>query len=231
MKKLFAVFAMLLFATPLLAQDQNAVSTAAPADNTAAAAAPADSTAAAPAKAMKKAAAKSGLDEEGIKKMFDDFAQAWNTGDIPGMVSSFTDDSSLINPMGMEGRGLAGVKKVFEADFAGPMKGTQQSYDDYNFVKVMDNLALVDTTATVTGMKKMDGTDMGPMKIHVYGVVVNRNHKGWKARAIRAYAYVQPPSATDAMAAPAAAADNSAAPAADKAAPAAAGDAKTDTTK
>ncbi len=226
MKKFFAVLAMLLFAAPLLAQDQNAVSAAAPADNTAA---PADSTA--PAKAMKMAKTpKAAGDEDGIKKMFDNFAQSWNSADIPGMVSNFTDDATIINPMGMEGHGLAGVKKVLNGDFANGMKGTQQSYDDYSFVWVMSNMALVDTNATVTGMKKPDGTDMGPTKVHVYGVVVNRGGKGWKARAIRAYSYLMPPSAADA-AAPAAAADDSAAPAAGKAAPAAATDSKPDATK
>lgn len=220
MKKFFAVVAMLLFATPLLAQDQTI-----PADNTAA---PADTTAAAPVKAVKKAKAhKAGGDEEGIKKMFDDFTQAWNSGDIDGMASHFTDDATLINPMGMDGHGMAGVKKVFEADFAGPMKGTQQSYDNFNFIWVMNNMALVDTDATVTGMKKPDGTNAGPMKIHVYGVIVNRG-KGWKARAIRAYAYLQPTTDASTAAAPA---DASTTPVADKAAPAKDTNSKSDATK
>ena len=226
MKKFFAVLGMLLFAAPLFAQDQNAATAAAPADTTAAAAAPADS--AAPAKKAKMAKSAGG-DEEGIKKMFDAFAQSWNSADIPGMVSNFTDDSTIINPMGMEGHGLAGVKKVLTGDFANGMKGTQQSYDDYNFVWVMSNMALVDTNATVTGMKKPDGTDMGPTKVHVYGVVVNRGGKGWKARSIRAYSYLMPPSAMDAAAPPAA--DDSAAPMKEKAAPAKADDSKPDATK
>lgn len=206
MKKLLAVVgAWMLLALPVMAQDQNAAPAAAPADTTAA-----------PAKKAKMA----GGDEDGIKKMFDDFAQAWNSGDVAGMTSFFTYDASLINPMGMEGQGLGGIKKVFKVEMAGPMKGTQQSYDDYKFVWVMNNMALVDTTATVTGMKKADGTDMGPMKVHVYGVIVNRG-KTWKARSIRAYSFLPKPASSDASSDAAAPSADNAAPVADTAAPAA----------
>ena len=220
MKKFFVVFAMLLFATPLLAQDQ----TAAPADNTAA---PADTTAAAPVKHMKKAkATKAGGDEAGIKKAFAQVSEAWNAGDAEKVASFFTEDGSLVNPMGMEGHGRAGVQQVIEGEFAGPMKGTQQTFDDFEFTWVMPNFALVDCTAMVTGMKKPDGTDADSMKVHVYGAIVNRG-KGWKARSIRAFAVLMPPSAE----APAAATDASTTPVADKAAPSKATDTKTDMNK
>lgn len=216
MKKFFAVVGMLLFATPLLAQDQ----TAAPAAN---AVAPTDATA--PAATVKKAKAhKSGNDEAGIKKSFTGVSEAWSTGDAEKVASFFTEDGSLVNPMGMEGHGRAGVQKVIEAEFAGPMKGTQQAFDDFEFTWVMPNFALVDCTATVTGMKKPDGMDADPMKVHVYGAIVNRG-KGWKARSIRAFAVLMPPSAADTSAAPAAA-DASTTPVADKAAPAKATDSK-----
>lgn len=171
---------ILLLTAPVVAQDQ----TAAPA-----AAAPA------PAAPAKKAGKKmAGGDEAGIKKSFEEVSQAWNAGDAKGVASLFTEDGSLVNPMGMEGHGKAEVLKVIETEFAGPMKGTQQTFDDFSFTWVMPNLALVDCTGTVTGMKNADGTDAEPMKVHVYGVIVNRG-KGWKARAIRAFAFLKPPSA------------------------------------
>jgi hypothetical protein len=66
---------------------------------------------------------------------------------------------------------------------------------------------LVDCTSTVTGMKKPDGTDADPMKVHVFGISVNRSGKKWQALAIRAFAALTPPGAAapDASAAPAAA--------------------------
>ena len=160
---------------------------------------------AAPAAAPVKVVAKKapvGHDETGIQKTFAKVSDAWSAGSAAGVASFFTEDGSLINPMGMEGKSPAGVKKVIEAELAGPMKGTQQTFDDFSFTWVMNNFALVDCTATVSGMKKADGMDAEPMKVHVYGAIVNRG-KGWKARSIRAFAYLQPPAAGDASAMPA----------------------------
>jgi uncharacterized protein (TIGR02246 family) len=194
MKKLFAVAGMLsLFAVPVFADE------AAPAAAAPAAAAPAAPAAAAPV--AKKAAAMAG-DEEGVKKAFEGVSAAWATGDAKAVASFFTPDSSLINPMGMEGHGRKEVQKVIEGEFAGPMKGTQQTFSDFSIrFYPQPNIALVDCTATATGMKKPDGMDADPMKVHVFGIVVNRG-KQWQALAIRAFAPLAPPAA-DAAAAPA----------------------------
>lgn len=207
MKKLIAVVGVLLFTAPLLAQDQ----TAAPAAN---AAAPADQ-AAASAPAPKKAKAhKAGGDEAGIKKAFADISEAWAAGDAKAVASHFTPDSTLINPMGMEGKGREGVEQVASADLTGPLKGTQQTFDDFSIrFYPMPNIALVDCTGNVTGMKKADGTDGDPMKFHIFAILVNRSGKNWEALLVRPYAFLQPPaaaSAADASAAPAAASDASA---------------------
>jgi uncharacterized protein (TIGR02246 family) len=188
MKKLLTmVAALLLFSTPLLAQD--AASTPA-----AGGAAPADTAAPAP---MKKAKAHmAGGDEAGVQQAFSDFATAWASGDATTISSFFTFDATFINPMGTEGQGMAGIQKVIAADLAGPMAGTTQAFSDFGFVWVMNNMALVDCTATVTGMKNPDGSAAGPTPFHIYSVMVNRNNKGWKARAVRAYAFMQPPSTT-----------------------------------
>ncbi len=195
-----------LFATPLMAQDQ----TAAPANAADQAAAPADQSAAA-APASPKAKAPKG-DEDGIKKAFEEVSEAWAAGDAKAVASHFTPDSSVINPMGMEGKGRRGVEKVAEADLSGPLKGTQQAFDDFNIrFYPMPNIALVDCTSTVTGMKKPDGTDADPMKLHLFAVMVNRTGKKWEALLVRPYAFLQPPAGS---AAPAASTDASTAPAA-----------------
>src|SRR5258708_6012035 len=138
MKKLFAVAGMLsLFVVPVFA-DEAAPAAAAPA----AAAPAAEAPAAAPA--AKKGAAMAG-DEEGVKKTFEDVSTAWGTGDAKAVAAFFTLDSSLINPMGMEGHGRKEVQKVIEGEFAGPMKGTQQTFSDFNIrFYPQPNIALVD---------------------------------------------------------------------------------------
>jgi uncharacterized protein (TIGR02246 family) len=155
----------------------------------------------APAPVKKKKAMGAG-DEQGIKKAFNGLTQAWNGGDANGVAAYFTSDATLINPMGQQGQGHDGVLQVITGDLAGPLKGTQQSFSDFSFTFIMPNLALVDATATLTGMTNPDGTAAQPASFHFFGVLVNRG-KGWQARAARIFAPLQPPSAATTPAGPA----------------------------
>jgi uncharacterized protein (TIGR02246 family) len=179
MKKLFALLLTLSFASTVFAQTT-----------------PTDSPAA-PAPMKKKKMAMGTGDEKGIKKAFNGLAQAWNAGDANGVASYFTSDATLINPMGQQGQGSQGVLQVITGDLTGPLKGTQQSFSDYSFTFIMPTLAMVDATATLTGMTAPDGTMAQPMSFHFFGIVVNRG-KGWQARTARIFAFVQPPSAASA---------------------------------
>jgi uncharacterized protein (TIGR02246 family) len=181
MKKIFAVVLTLSFASMAFAQTDSS------APGVAAAPAPVVSV------PMKKKKMTSAGDEQGIKKAFTGFANAWNAGDVNTAASYFTSDSSLINPMGQQAEGLDQVTQLLTSDLSGPMKGSQQSFDSFSFTFVMPNLALVDCTATVTGVTNPDGSAAQPMTVHVYSVEVNRG-KGWKARALRAFTFLQPPS-------------------------------------
>ena len=218
MKKLLAVLGLTtLLVTPVLADDaapaaaadKGAPVASSSADETAPAVAPADAAAPAamPAKKMKAAKgakAASGVDEAGIKKAFEAVSAAWAAGDAKALVKNFTPDSSIVNPMGTEGWGREEAEKVVANDLQ-MFKGTTQTFGDFKFTKVMDNMVLVDCTGTVAGSPD------GEKKFHVFAVVVNRGH-GWQARVIRPYAFVPAPGS--APAAPAAAAPAAAAPAA-----------------
>jgi uncharacterized protein (TIGR02246 family) len=202
MKKLIsAASLLLLFAAPLFAQDQ----TATPAASTAA---PSADTTAAPAAAPAPMAKKAGGDEEGVKKQFEDVSAAWAAGDAKAMAALFTPDSSFISPMGEEGKGRKEIEKIFEGVFAGPMKGTQLAFDDFTIrFYPQPNIALVDCTGTVTGMKKPDGTDADPMKAHHFCIVVNRTGKKWQTLVLRGYSFLPMPGEAD-VTAPAAASDS-----------------------
>jgi uncharacterized protein (TIGR02246 family) len=181
---------MMLLVAPAFADDA-----AAPVD------APAAAAPAPMAKVMKaKKAVKTG-DEKGVEAAFQEVSDAWAAGDAHKVAESFTVDSSLINPFGLEAHGRAEVEKVVAGDLE-MMKGSQQTFSDFSIHFVMPTLALVDATGTVTGMKNPDGTDAEAHKFHIYGVVVKRGAK-WQAFALRPYAFAPTPGA-DAAAAPAA---------------------------
>jgi uncharacterized protein (TIGR02246 family) len=181
-KKLLVLLLAIGFASTLYAQNTPTTSSAAPV-------------------LVKKKKAMGAGDEQGIKKAFNGLAKSWNDGDANGVSTYFTSDATLINPMGQQGQGHDGVLQVITGDLAGPLKGTQQSFSDFSFTFIMPNLALVDATATLTGMTNPDGTAAQPASFHFFGVLVNRG-KGWQARAARIFAPLQPPSVALAAATP-----------------------------
>ena len=205
MKISFAAFGMsLLLAAPLMAQDQAATPGAPESAPAAQSAASAPDQSATPAPAMKAKARTPAGDEEGVKAAFTDVAQAWNSGDAKGIASRFTPDSTYMNGKGDEGKGKKEIQKIFGAELEGPMKGGQMAFDDFQ-IRFWNSSAMVDCTATVTGLKKEDGTDAEPAKLHVFAILVNRSGKKWEALVVRTNGLHQAPAATDTTAAPAAA--------------------------
>ncbi|HVM32571.1 MAG TPA: nuclear transport factor 2 family protein [bacterium] len=143
---------------------------------------------------VKKKKMMGGGDEQGIKKAFNAVATAWNDGDAKKVASFFTNDATLINPMGQQGQGRDGVLQVITNDLTGPLKGTQQTFTDFSITFVMPNLALVDCTANLTGMTAPDGTAAPATVFHFFGIVVNRGN-GWQARTARIFAFLPAPGA------------------------------------
>ena len=202
LKKLMAGLGMLMLSVaPLFAADA-----AAPATGPAPAAEEAAAPAAKPAvKSAKKAATG---DEEGVKAAFGNFSKAWADGDAKARAAMFTYDATLINPFGVVANGREEIQKVFEAENATIAKGTTHTFDNFKIHFVMNNFALVDCDGTISGIKTPAGTDAPDVKLHVYGVVVNRG-KGWLLYAARPTIYAPAPGSAPAadMAAPPAAAD------------------------
>ena len=204
MKKLFAFTAMLLLcAAPLFAEDkavpdlpmEDAVETPTPEEISP----PVDVVpAGAPPSLVKKdkEARKKANDEAGIIKAFKGASAAWATGNARAVGKFFTNDASLVNPMGHTGWGHQAVVKIIAADLK-HFEGSTQTFGNFKILFVLPNLALVDTDATLSGVENPDGSNTTNM--HVYAVVVNRTGK-WQARALRVTAFLKPPAPAGAVA-------------------------------
>jgi uncharacterized protein (TIGR02246 family) len=207
MKKILAVVLFALCVSPVLAD------TAAPAVAAPAAAAPAAETA--PAAAPKAKKAKTG-DEAGIKATFKAFSEAWAAGDATALASHFLKEGSFINPFGQEAWGREDIEKLLASDLA-MMKGSTHSFDNLKFHFVLPGFALVDATATLSGVKNADGSAAPDMPVHIYSALALRGSK-WFILAFRPYVFAK---GMGTMAAAPAAPVAAAPPAAPPAAPAA----------
>lgn len=124
--------------------------------------------------------------------LLDKLAEAFNAGDAKALAALCSDDATLINPAGVAGHGKAEVEKVAAADMATIVKGTQSKISVESVHLISAKAWFVDATHNVTGAKKPDGTDAGPMAFHVV-FLIQQVGKDWKISEARPYLFLAPP--------------------------------------
>jgi uncharacterized protein (TIGR02246 family) len=134
-------------------------------------------------------------DETGVKDLFSRVSQAWASGDGDKLAALFTyEDSSYLNPQGLEFYGRKELAKYFSDELSGPLSGTQQTFSNINIrFYPLASIALVDCTATLSGQKNADGSTSDLIKTHVFGMAVNRTGKNWQVLLMRVFAFQKPP--------------------------------------
>lgn len=131
-------------------------------------------------------------DDQMIRETCAKFMESWNKHDAKSMASHWSEDGSLINPMGRVAIGRDGVAKLFQDEMNGVLKDTKAEMTVQTVRNVKPDVAFVDSELTVTGMMTPDGKAIPPAKHHVAALVVKKSARWWFVD-IRPYAFVQPP--------------------------------------
>src|ERR1044072_2061137 len=100
-----------------------------------------------------------------MKAATEKFAKAWNKHDTKTMATFFAEDGDCINPMGKTAKGRTEIEAMFTTEHATIMKGTKIDFK-IDSMRMVDGLAFVDATATVTGMTTPDGKKRDKMPHH-----------------------------------------------------------------
>ena len=129
-------------------------------------------------------------DEQPIKDRLQEFQSAWNKDDTTAMAAVWADDGSLINPVGVFAQGRDEIVKVFvkEHTSPGPFKATKYSTSDVKFQWVTPDVAVVDVSANIAGIRGSDGAAAQDYAHHVVWVFVKKDGK-WMAAAARPYRF------------------------------------------
>jgi uncharacterized protein (TIGR02246 family) len=144
------------------------------------------------------AALAAAADDQAIKDRVDEFQAAWNKNDTKAMAAIWTEDGSLINPVGVEAHGRADVEKIFIDEHAKRFKGTQYASSEVKVQWVTPDVAVADVTANITGIRSADGAAAPDYLHHVVWVLVKKDGK-WMAAAARPYQFPsQAPKASEA---------------------------------
>ena len=138
------------------------------------------------------AAAAASKDEDAIKARIAEFSALFNKGDAKAMSAFWVEDGSLVNPVGMVGKGPAEIEKVIAGDLATILKDTKMEMKVVAFRPVGKEAAWVELEHTVSGAKGPDGKPMPPMTFHV-PALMEKKGKTWMIAEARPYAYLPMP--------------------------------------
>ncbi len=138
------------------------------------------------------ASAAANKDEDAVKARVAEFITLFNKGDAKAMSAFWTEDGSLVNPVGIAAKGPAEIEKVIAADNAGILKGATMEMKLVQFRAVGKDAAWVELEHSVTGAKTPDGKPMPTLTFHVPALMVKKA-KVWMIVEARPYAYQPAP--------------------------------------
>ena len=110
---------------------------------------------------------------------------AWNRGDAGSFAASWTENGTVVSPMGVLIAGRAAIQADMQAQFAGPMQGSSHSLEIERILPIEPGVVLVDGTAAVRL------GDQGPWTANFTAVLVGNTGKGWLVSHMRSYVYIQ----------------------------------------
>ncbi len=142
--------------------------------------------------AVPAVAAGHATDEAAIQDVWQQFSDAWASGDAHARAALWAEDASLINPFGVEAHGRAAIEKVFEQEGVGFAKGTTHTFSNFSYRFLTPTIAEVDATGTIKGMRGTGGAPMPPLTLHVFAIVTKAGGK-WQIKDARPYVIAKPP--------------------------------------
>jgi ketosteroid isomerase-like protein len=126
---------------------------------------------------------------------------AFNKGDAKAAAMLGTEDSDVINPAGVAGKGRAENEKIIAADLNGILKGATNKFTADSVREVGTGAWLVDATHEAANMTGPDGKKMTG-KLHVVLVLVKGKDGKLAFTAVRPYMFLPPMPAPAAAPAP-----------------------------
>ena len=124
-----------------------------------------------------------------LQKTLVAFTEAFNRFDAKAVASFFSDDGTLLNPMGNYGRGRAGVEKVFRDDAQKFLAGSTSTFTVKSARTVGNDCLLLDCDHEARGARLPDGTT-GTMMVHLV-LLAQRRGESWKWLDARPYVFVR----------------------------------------
>ena len=126
-------------------------------------------------------------------KTAEGFFGAWNVHDVKTMGSFWTDDATLINPMGRVAHGRAEIEKLLADEQTTVFKSSTAKVVEFEVTRSLGpTMVFCDGEMTVDGAQGPDGSAIPQMKMHL-AVIMERKGDRWKFAEARPYSFARPP--------------------------------------
>ena len=131
--------------------------------------------------------------DEGVMKSAQGFFDAWNQHDMKAMTSYWTNDATLINPMGRMAHGTSDIEKLFTDEQSTVFKASTAKVLEMKVTRSLGStMAFCDGEMTVDGAMGPDGSAMQQMKIHL-AVIMEKKGGRWLFADARPYSFMPAP--------------------------------------
>jgi uncharacterized protein (TIGR02246 family) len=124
------------------------------------------------------------LDEELIRKTEAIYDNAWQQGNIEGIMACFKEDALLISPRGDMAFGKEQIRNLFTDFLGNDAKSTKHTSNITRISFVTDDVAVVDGEASIEGAENLSGN----IKHHRFTDILVRSGEVWLIAHVRAYA-------------------------------------------
>lgn len=139
-----------------------------------------------PVKAMQKA--KNLHNEESVLRVEAEYDQAWQAGDVEGVVACLKKDAVVITPRGDVACGHQEIRNLFGEFLGGPAKGSTHTSRIIRVNFVTDDVAVLDGEALIEGGEFAAASSLAH---HMFTDILVRSGGVWLIAQIRAYAKYQ----------------------------------------
>jgi uncharacterized protein (TIGR02246 family) len=134
-------------------------------------------------------------EETAMKDVAARFAEAWNAGDVTGVMATFADEADMIDPGGLVQGDRDAIQARYEELFAGVYAGTRISVD-VETIRVVEGVGLMDGSYEISGIKGPEGEELPALQARFFNVMTGQG-SDWSMACVRPWVPLAAPPAAD----------------------------------
>ena len=114
-------------------------------------------------------------DEDMLRALTDEFEQAVTRADSKAVAAMFVEDGDLVDQAGVMHHGRAAIEERYRGLFESRYQGAQANLEVTSVRFVRPEIAVIDGTYHLTGMKSAEGQDLPPIQGMFTNLSVKQN--------------------------------------------------------